>query len=165
MWSNIGTLLGLLLFLVLINDLGFDDQTNNAGELITCKKRIKEFNLIHLKYMDDFAVAEAVDMKSQLTQVPVDARPQPDKYHDRTGHQLKPEKSEVYSQLLKTEQYADVNSMKINYKKTKLILFNPGSARDFHPKFSLSKNEIDLVEETKLLGVVVLKHKIYCDQG
>ena len=32
-----GTLLGLLVFIVLINDVGFKDQRNNLGELITCK--------------------------------------------------------------------------------------------------------------------------------
>ena len=63
-----GTLLGLLLFIVLINDAGFGEQTNNVGEIITCKKRIKEFNTIHLKYVDDLTVAESVDMK-ELTQV------------------------------------------------------------------------------------------------
>ena len=36
-----GALLGLFLFLVLINDVGFEGQTNNAGDLITTKKRIK----------------------------------------------------------------------------------------------------------------------------
>ena len=41
-----GTLLGLLLFIILINDLGFEEQSNNLGELITCKRKIKEFNLI-----------------------------------------------------------------------------------------------------------------------
>ena len=35
-----GTLLGLLLFLVLINDLGFENQNLDIGELITSKKNI-----------------------------------------------------------------------------------------------------------------------------
>ena len=33
-----GALLGLFLFLVLINDAGFKGQENNAGDIITCKK-------------------------------------------------------------------------------------------------------------------------------
>ena len=45
--------------------------------------------------------------------------------------------------------------MEINYNKTKLLLFNPGQARDFGPKLELSCNIIELVEETKLLGVVI----------
>ena len=36
-----GTLLGLLLFLVLINDVGFEGQFNNAGKLITSKRNMK----------------------------------------------------------------------------------------------------------------------------
>ena len=150
-----GTLLGLLLFIILINDLGFENQTNDMGELITCKRRIKDYNLIHLKYVDDFTIAEAINMKEQLTTVPVSQRPQPDNYHDRTGHKLELQDSRVYSQLKETESYAKMNKMKINYKKTKLMLFNPGRSRDFHPKFELSKRDIDLVEETKLLGVVL----------
>ena len=67
-----GSLLGLFLFLVLINDAGFEGQQNNVGELITRK------NTIHLKYVDDLALAEAIDMKTQLTHVPVEERTLPD---------------------------------------------------------------------------------------
>ena len=110
---------------------------------------------INLKYVDDLTVAEVVKMKTQLKSVPIIERPLPDNFHDRTGHVLKPEDSKVYKQLLQTEQYAMENGMRLNYKKTKLILFNPGTSRDFMPKFSIDNNNIDLVEETKLLGVVV----------
>ena len=43
-----GTLLGLLLFIVLINDVGFEDQVNNAGEVITSKRNMNTVNQIHL---------------------------------------------------------------------------------------------------------------------
>ena len=36
-----GTLLGLFLFLVLINDAGFKGQANNAGQLITARNKVK----------------------------------------------------------------------------------------------------------------------------
>jgi hypothetical protein len=81
-----GSLLGLFLFLVLINDAGFEGQQNNVGELITRKKNLKEMNTIHLKYVDDLALAEAIDMKTQLTHVPVEERTLPDAYRARTGH-------------------------------------------------------------------------------
>ena len=45
--------------------------------------------------------------------------------------------------------------MKINYKKTKLMLFNPGTARDFLPRFTCENKEIESVKETTLLGVVI----------
>ena len=43
-----GSLLGLLLFLILINDAGFSEQENNVGDMITRKKRIAELNVIHV---------------------------------------------------------------------------------------------------------------------
>ena len=150
-----GALLGLFLFIVLINDVGFNDQRNESGEIITCKRRIKEFNKLHLKYVDDLTLAESINMKTQLNPVLFEGRPHPDPFHARTGHEFKPEQSRVYQNLIKTEEYAANNKMKINYKKTKLILFNPGSVRDFLPNFIIGNKEINLVEETSLLGVVI----------
>ena len=43
-----GTLLALLLFLVLINDVGFENQTNNAGDIVTSKRNMKIVNEIHI---------------------------------------------------------------------------------------------------------------------
>ena len=52
-----GTLLGLFLFLVLINDVGFPNQTNDIGEKVTAKKKVKESNVFHLEYVDDLTLA------------------------------------------------------------------------------------------------------------
>ena len=93
--------------------------------MITCKKRVKKFNELHLKYVDDLALSEAIDMTTQLNLVPVEARVQPDTYHERTGHKFQAEQSRVFRNLKKTEKYAEVNKMKINYNKTKLMVFNP----------------------------------------
>ena len=48
-----GTLLGLLLFLVLINDAGFTGQINNVGEIITSKENFNPADTVHLKCVDD----------------------------------------------------------------------------------------------------------------
>ena len=149
-----GTLLGLLLFLVLINDLGFENQKNNAGDLATSKKNMKEANLIHLKYVDDLLLAEAVDLKERLVPSEVD-RQRPDCYHARTGHKLPSGSSLVQKQLLETESYAKDNQMKVNAKKTKLMLFNPAKSMDFMPQLNLDGQDINLVEETKVLGLVI----------
>ena len=45
--------------------------------------------------------------------------------------------------------------MKINYKKTKLMVFNPGRTIDFLPRFTIEENELEVVEETRLLGLVI----------
>ena len=104
--------------------------------------------------MDDLTIGEAVKMKEMLDYVPVDARPQPENFRARTGHTLLPEKSRVYNQLNEISEYASTNGMRVNYKKTKLMLFNPGVARDFMPEFVLDGHNLDLVEETRL-GVVL----------
>ena len=45
--------------------------------------------------------------------------------------------------------------MKLNLQKTKLMLFNPCSSKDFMPEIKINNTRIDLVEKIKLLGVVV----------
>ena len=108
-------MLGLLLFLVLINDAGFDNKSNNA-EIITSKKNFKAANQIHLKYVDDMTIAETSKLKDKLVPLPETQRPLPDNYHARTGHALPAEKSNVYKQLISTIHYAENDDMKINLK-------------------------------------------------
>ena len=150
-----GSLLGLFLFLVLINDAGYVGQLNNAGELITHKKKMMEMNVIHLKYVDDLAIAEAINMKTQLAPVPLAERPQPDTFRARTGHQLRTENSQVFNQLKQIQKYAEDNKMKLNIPKTKLMLFNPCKSKDFMPEIELNDTRIDLVEQSRLLGVIL----------
>ena len=150
-----GTLLGLLLFLVLINDEGFKGQVNNAGELLTSKRNVKKVNEIHLKYVDDLTLAEAVNLSEQLKYESPSNRPLPDNFHARTGHRFPAENSAVQQQLVKTKEYAEVNDMKINEKKTKVMLFNPCRSIDFIPDIQLGGTQLDLVEKAKLLGVVI----------
>ena len=101
-----GTLLGLLLFIILINDVGFTGQVNNAGELITSKRNMKNINEIHLKYVDDLTLAEAINLPTKLVSVPEEVRPMPDMYHARTGHVMPDQEvhSRVLQQLRRTKQ-------------------------------------------------------------
>ena len=147
-----GTLLGLLLFLILINDLGFTNQVNNAGDLITAKQRVKELNVIHLKCVDDLTLAEGVDM-SKLMYKTANERPQPDAFRSRTVHELKQSESRLLSEIDKVHEYATENGMKINVGKTKFMLFNPCKSRDFLPSKTVNGVDIELVESSKLLGV------------
>ena len=149
-----GTLLGLFPFLVLINDAGYNGQENNIGELITSKKKIKEMNVIHLKYVDDLTLAESIDMASQLSPVSLVDRPQPDTFRARTGHKLNIQTSKVYKELKEIQAYAEQNKMKLNIPKTKLMLFNPCRTKNFMPELVIEKTRVDLVERTNLLGVI-----------
>ena len=150
-----GTLLGLLLFLVLINDLGFDNQKNNAGELITRRNNLKAANVLHLKFVDDMTLAESINLKEKLEFVPETIRPLPDSFHAKTGHVLPTTNSQVYNQLLRTEQYSAANSMQVNKKKTKVMVFNPCIAWDFMPELALDNQELEMVEEMRLLGMII----------
>ena len=75
--------------------------------------------------------------------------------HERTGHRLSPEHSRVFKKLVETENYAQENNMKVNYRKTKLMVFNPGKIRDYFPRFEFNKMELEVVEEVKILGVII----------
>ena len=62
-----GTILGMFLFLVLINAAGFKEAIKNTGEVITQPfNRRGPINKIHLKFIDDLTVAEAINLKSKL---------------------------------------------------------------------------------------------------
>ena len=130
-----GTIIALFLFLILINELRFKDQSNNAGEKITNVKRSKLQETIHLKYVDDFSLAESINLKTQLVSDPERQKPEP--YHSRTGHKLPSKNSLIHHQLLETRKYAENHLMKLNLDKTKLILFNPSRTLDFEPDISI----------------------------
>ena len=150
-----GALLGLFLFLILINDVGFSEQENNVGDLITSKKRVLEMNTLHLKYVDDLSIAESINLHRQLVPAPEEEKSLPAPFRARAGHMLEVIESKVFNQIMKTKEYADMNQMKINFKKTKLMIFNPSRNIDFLPNFAVERQHIEVVEETKLLGLVI----------
>ena len=45
--------------------------------------------------------------------------------------------------------------MKINFKKTNLMLFNPCTSLDFMPDIQLDGHQLELVDQMRLLGVVI----------
>ena len=76
-------------------------------------------------------------------------------YHQRTEQTLKEEDSQVAKQLKDVADYADLNEMKINQKKTKLMLFNSSKTNDCQPEFKIDGVEIEVVKQMKLLGVII----------
>ena len=152
-----GTILGMFLFLVLINAAGFREALKNTGEIITkpFNKR-KAIEKIHLKFIDDMTVAEAIDLKAKLTTNPDTDAPRPVPYNDRTGHVLQGDQSEVQKLLLELNSYVENHQMKINDTKTKVILFNNSRKYDFSPNLAFEDDNIlEVVEELRLLGVMI----------
>ena len=128
-----GTLLGLLLFLVLINDCGFQSQSPEIGKIIIQPRRKFTASTLHAKFIDDLTILEALKLDDALIQNT--NRTLPDQYHARTGHKLNPEVSQVLKQIKTIQEYALKNEMKINFKKSQFIMFNPSKTYDFLPEY------------------------------
>ena len=148
-----GTLLGLLLFLILINQCGFENQTTQIGKTITNAKQKFANPTLHTKYVDDLLIAEAINLKKTL--LPNPSRPLPDQYHARLGLKLPPQESQVYDQLNKIQKYATENQMKLNNKKGKFMIFNPTIAYDIKPEMEIDGNHLETLDEIKLLGLTL----------
>ena len=150
-----GTILGMLVFLVLINDAGFPGSSELGIKITQSINKRKEIETKHWKYVDDLTVAESIDLKDKLTnddKIPLE-KPVP--YHSRTNQILPPEVSKVQKQLEELEQYASDNEMRINIDKTKIMLFNTAKKNDFTPTLKINDKLIEVVDEIKLLGVKI----------
>ena len=122
----------------------FEGQENNLGELLTSKKNIRKANEIHLKFVDDLTIAEAIDLRKQLVKLPEESRVQPDTFHARTGHVLPLQNSKVHGQLTDLQKFSVENEMVMNLSKTKAILFNPFQNIDFVPNSKLTTESLML---------------------
>ena len=151
-----GTILGMFLFLILINAAGFKNNMRNTGKIITqpgINKR-KPMDNIHMKFIDDMTVAESIHLKEQLIENPDPVHPL--QYHERTGHILSLERSKVQSVLDDLHDYTEKHQMRLNQDKTKAILFNNAVKYDFLPNLRLENDSgVEVVEEMRLLGVQV----------
>ena len=152
-----GTILGMFLFLILINAAGFRNRIKNTGKLLTgpLNKR-KPMEKIHLKFIDDMTAAESINLRDKLIRNPDPDPMRPLNYHDRTLHVLPNESCKLQTLLDDTRNYARDHEMQINQEKTKVILFNTARNFDFMPSLSLDDGlPLDVVEEVRLLGVQV----------
>ena len=78
----------------------------------------------------------------------------PRDYHDRHGLVNSPS-SLLQKRLNDIEVHSNIHQMKINKEKTKIIPFNFSRKYDFIPKYNIDGQELDVVYETKLLGVMI----------
>ena len=110
---------------------------------------------VKVKYIDDGTVATSVNLKKCLVNDPV-TRPRPHNYHERTMQVLPPENNLLQYYLNDAEHFTQDNLMKINPKKSQVILFNKSRNWDFPPEVSFSDGKhLESVSEMKLVGVVI----------
>ena len=109
--------------------------------------------VISCKYIDDNITAVPVDLKTNL--VCDESIPLPPVYHSRTGHSLPDEKNPLISQVKNIIDFSYEYQMQINTKKTNVMLFTRSRSRDFQPEIYINNELLDVVETTKLLGVII----------
>ena len=151
-----GTRLGMFLFLILINFAGFNksEVSINLGEHVTAPlAKRAPIRRKHLKYVDDLSYLSSIDLKNKLKLNPNPIRPFT--YHDRTGHFLPKESCEISNQLVNLEVFAKQHEMKIHTDKSKIMVFNSSRNWDFTPQVSLGNKSLEVVDEIKLLGIVI----------
>ena len=63
--------------------------------------------------------------------------------------------SQVERKLSDIEEHARTNQIKIDQKKTKLMLFNTSIKYDFEPHIEVNGEQLKVVSKIKFLGVIV----------
>ena len=151
-----GTILGMFLFLVLMNDAGFKNERESRGaKITTAYNKRKELETRHWKYVDDLTVAEAINLKASLKNYEDEVLELPLTYHNRTQEILPSEESKVQKQLIAISEYAKENEMKVNRKKTQVMLFNTARKHDFTPALKFDEDNLEVTDEVKLFGVKI----------
>ena len=130
-----GTMLGLYLFLILINGAGFkpEEICTQLGEALTKPRKIA-IPRSQQKYVDDMAQCVSLNLKkvAELDPNPNTVLPRP--YHGRTGHVLPQDANPLQVQLDDLKEYARTHQMKINEAKTKIMIFNQATSVDVFPQ-------------------------------
>ena len=145
-----GTLLGVLLFILQVTGLRTFPKVP-APEIIV-PPAVKQPNT-SCKYIDDFTAASVIKLKPNLMRS--DDIVKPVVYHSRTGHVLPDDKNPLAKQVKNVQNFAVDNFMKLNTKKTNIMLFTRAKKYDFQPELYIDNDLLNVVEVTKLLGVMI----------
>ena len=114
----------------------------------------QEENTLKKKYVDDLTLLESIDLKSTL--VPVPPIIGPPNLHEIPHLSLPVSQSILQHQLADLVEFTSKNKMKINFKKTKVIPFNPTKKFDFLPQLNFPDcAPLEVIYETRLLGVTI----------
>ena len=154
-----GVTLGLIMFLVEVNDAGMDPppplpepvQVGDVACVPAPPPGAMSEDELRIKYVDDLTLAEVVELENLIHD---DEMIGPRNFHDRFGLKLPPDKSRIQGRLKDLENYVVEHEMMLNTRKTKIIPFNFSRTSDFEPNITLDENRLDIIYQTKLLGVI-----------
>ena len=115
---------------------------------------VPKANSKSVKFIDDGTVAVSINMKTSLAQE-TRMKMKPLDFNERTCQVLPTNQNVLQHYLDEAEIFTKENGMKINSKKTKVIKFNKSTKHDFLPEMYISGEKLEVVQEVKLVGVVI----------
>ena len=150
-----GVPIGLWIFLVLIDSSGPKAAIEPIGSIITqplnSRRRIDKTKK---KWIDDFTVLAAIDLKKTLVPNMHPIRPVP--FRGRTEHSLPIRENMLQSEIDKIVLLCRDRNMLLSNIKTKAMIFNPLRIYDITPEISISPGTYtEVVEEQKILGTII----------
>ena len=110
---------------------------------------------IQEKYIDDQAIAASINLKKSLT-VETATRPFPLNFHERFGLKIETHDNILQHEMDRFYSFANSNHLKVNERKTCVMLFSKSQTLDFPLEYHIGYSDI-LTEKfsTKLLGVIL----------
>ena len=150
-----GVPLGLWIFLFMIDKAGPKKNTTPLGEIITQpQNKTKRMEKAKKKWVDDFTLLVAMDLKKNLVNDPAPVYPVP--YRSRTGHILPQDINTLQYEVDQVKVFSQNRKMLLNPLKTKTMMFNTLLKYDVLPQISTERGKyLDVVEEYKLLGFIL----------
>ena len=96
---------------------------------------------MHANYIHDHYLAASFDYKKSLVINPNIDVITPLNWNDQTNHILADQSNPILSVWTSLKDYIERHDMKLNYEKTKVMLFHRGRKYDFTPKISTKNGE------------------------
>ena len=145
-----GTVLGVVIFIVKVNGLALRPAI--PRNYLFTNKQTKSLNV---KYLDDSNSACSVNLKESLTPDSI-SRDKPLNYHEKNGLILTKENNPMQSHMNGIKEFIDLQHMKINQEKSKIMVFNMTKNWQFPPEMGFdSQIYLECVREFKILGIIV----------
>ena len=127
-----GTVLGLWIFLVMMNKYGKPHEKKALGDYITPPLRKREaIKDTKAKWVDDLTVVKHINLRKDTEHVCEEFLVRPLQKHARTEHKIKPHMNRMHNEVDSLYEVANKNLMKVNGSKTKVMLFNSSRKTDF----------------------------------
>ena len=143
-----GTFLGVICFIVKFNSALLRPP-------IVRNNLLNQSKAVKAKYVDDSSIAVSVPLDDLLERDP-EKRVKPLNFSERTEHVLPKTNNLLQSYLDEVEQFVEVNGMKINKLKTKVIKYTRTKVLDFPLEVAFKDNKnLEVVTHMKLLGVMI----------